>query len=335
MKKILITGHAGFIGSHVLRHFVYSYPEYDIHGMDSLTYAANLDNVKDIEDRYTLHVMDIRNREGLMRIFEREQFTDVIHLAAESHVDNSISNPLIFVETNILGTLNLLDAFRKYSTGRFHHVSTDEVYGYLHIGDPEFTETTPYDPSSPYSASKAASDHFVRAYHRTYGIDVTITNCSNNYGPNQNHEKFIPTVIRSIINEEPIPIYGKGENIRDWLFVGEHAQAIDVVFHTGVPGETYNVGGNMEMSNLDLVYLICDMMYERGWSNGNARKLITFVTDRPGHDFRYAIDSSKLSEKLRWSPYPELFRQNLLETIDWFSEIYNLKPSIERPKTKE
>jgi dTDP-glucose 4,6-dehydratase len=327
MKKILITGHAGFIGSHVLRHFVYTYPEYDIHGLDSLTYAADINNVKDVQSKYTMHIQDIRNRDEVMALFEREKFTDVIHLAAESHVDNSIENPLIFAETNILGTLNLLDAFRKYSTGRFHHVSTDEVYGYLHKGDPEFTETTPYDPSSPYSASKASSDHFVRAYHRTYGIDVTITNCSNNYGPNQNYEKFIPTIIRSIMNNQQIPIYGKGENIRDWLYVGEHATAIDTVFHTGVPGETYNVGGDKELTNLELVHIICDMMYERGYCQSDPRKLINFVTDRLGHDFRYAINSSKISQKLKWAPYPELFKQNLLETIDWFAEIYN--------KTKE
>ena len=327
MKKLLITGHAGFIGSHVIRHFVYSYPDYEIHGLDSLTYASDLDNIRDIMDKHTMHTIDIRDREKIMNLFESEKFTDVIHLAAESHVDNSIENPLIFAETNILGTLNLLDAFRKYSTGRFHHVSTDEVYGYLHIGDPEFTETTPYDPSSPYSASKASSDHFVRAYHRTYGIDVTITNCSNNYGPNQNSEKFIPTIIRSILNNQPIPIYGKGENIRDWLYVGEHATAIDTVFHTGVPGETYNVGGDKELTNLELVHIICDTMYEQGYVPNDPRRLINFVTDRLGHDFRYAIDASKISQNLKWSPYPHLFKENLLETIDWFVEIYN--------KTKE
>lgn len=327
MKKLLITGHAGFIGSHVIRHFVYSYPDYEIHGLDSLTYASDLDNIRDIMDRHTMHTIDIRDREKIMNLFESEKFTDVIHLAAESHVDNSIENPLIFAETNIMGTLNLLDAFRKYSTGRFHHVSTDEVYGYLHIGDPEFTETTPYDPSSPYSASKASSDHFVRAYHRTYGIDVTITNCSNNYGPNQNSEKFIPTIIRSILNNQPIPIYGKGENIRDWLYVDEHATAIDTVFHTGVPGETYNVGGDKELTNLELVHIICDIMYEQGYVTSDPRRLINFVTDRLGHDFRYAIDASKISKNLKWSPYPHLFKENLLETIDWFVEIYN--------KTKE
>ena len=327
MKKLLITGHAGFIGSHVIRHFVYSYPNYEIHGLDSLTYASDLDNIRDIMDKHTMHTIDIRDREKIMNLFESEKFTDVIHLAAESHVDNSIENPLIFAETNILGTLNLLDAFRKYSTGSFHHVSTDEVYGYLHIGDPEFTETTPYDPSSPYSASKASSDHFVRAYHRTYGIDVTITNCSNNYGPNQNSEKFIPTIIRSILNNQPIPIYGKGENIRDWLYVGEHATAIDTVFHTGVPGETYNVGGDKELTNLELVHIICDIMYEQGYVPSDPRRLINFVTDRLGHDFRYAIDASKISQNLKWSPYPHLFKENLLETIDWFVEIYN--------KTKE
>lgn len=327
MKKLLITGHAGFIGSHVIRHFVYSYPDYEIHGLDSLTYASDLDNIRDIMNKHTMHTIDIRDREKIMNLFESEKFTDVIHLAAESHVDNSIENPLIFAETNILGTLNLLDAFRKYSTGRFHHVSTDEVYGYLHIGDPEFTETTPYDPSSPYSASKASSDHFVRAYHRTYGIDVTITNCSNNYGPNQNSEKFIPTIIRSILNNQPIPIYGKGENIRDWLYVGEHATAIDTVFHTGVPGETYNVGGDKELTNLELVHIICDIMYEQGYVPSDPRRLINFVTDRLGHDFRYAIDASKISQNLKWSPYPHLFKENLLETIDWFVEIYN--------KTKE
>ena len=257
-----------------------------------------------------------------MELFEAERYTDVIHLAAESHVDNSIENPLIFAETNIIGTLNLLDSFREYSSGRFHHVSTDEVYGDLSMEDPAFQETTSYDPSSPYSASKAASDHFVRAYHRTYGIDTTITNCSNNFGPHQHYEKFIPKIIASILANEEIPIYGKGENVRDWLFVKDHAIAIDNVFRLGVSGETYNVGGDKELSNIELVYLICAIMKNQGYHE-DPESLITFIDDRAGHDLRYAINSDKITSTLEWMPAPEQFEERLLETIDWYVQIYN------------
>jgi dTDP-glucose 4,6-dehydratase len=270
-----------------------------------------------------------------MGLFESEQYTDVIHLAAESHVDNSIENPLIFAETNVLGTLNLLDSFRKYSNGRFHHVSTDEVYGDLEMDDPAFEETTPYDPSSPYSASKAASDHFVRAYHRTYGIDITITNCSNNFGPHQHQEKFIPTIIRSIMEGKNIPIYGKGENVRDWLFVQDHAEAIDKVFHEGNNGETYNVGGNNELTNIDIVYKICDMMMDKGYFPGNARKLISFVKDRAGHDLRYAINGEKLHKELGWRADENMFEFNLLKTIDWYVQIYNKTKELTYGKNEE
>jgi len=322
-KKILITGESGFIGSHVITHFVNKYPNYDIHGMDCLTYAADkafTDNLQE-KPNYFFSKLDIRDRQKLTELFASEKYTDVIHLAAESHVDNSIENPLIFAETNVLGTLNLLDAFRKHSTGRFHHVSTDEVYGDLEMDDPAFEETTPYDPSSPYSASKAASDHFVRAYHRTFNIDVTITNCSNNFGPHQHHEKFIPTIIRSIIEGKQIPIYGNGENVRDWLYVQDHAEAIDKVFHEGKNGETYNVGGDNELTNIDIVYAICDSME---WSiQRDPRKLISFVNDRAGHDLRYAINGEKLRKNLGWCADTNMFSDNLSKTIDWYVQIYN------------
>jgi dTDP-glucose 4,6-dehydratase len=336
-KKILITGESGFIGSHVITHFVRKYPHYDIHGMDSLTYAADKNFTDWLREKpnYFFSKVDIRDRDTVMGLFESEQYTDVIHLAAESHVDNSIENPLIFAETNVLGTLNLLDSFRKYSNGRFHHVSTDEVYGDLEMDDPAFEETTPYDPSSPYSASKAASDHFVRAYHRTYGIDITITNCSNNFGPHQHQEKFIPTIIRSIMEGKNIPIYGKGENVRDWLFVQDHAEAIDKVFHEGNNGETYNVGGNNELTNIDIVYKICDMMMDKGYFPGNARKLISFVKDRAGHDLRYAINGEKLHKELGWRADENMFEFNLLKTIDWYVQIYNKTKELTYGKNEE
>tara|TARA_B100002052_G_scaffold289344_1_gene306627 strand:+ start:586 stop:1476 length:891 start_codon:yes stop_codon:yes gene_type:complete len=290
-----------------------------IHGLDSLTYASNriFNKELEIKNNYKFHQIDIRNREEVIKLFESEKYTDVIHLAAESHVDNSIENPLIFAETNVLGTLNLLDAFRKYSTGRFHHVSTDEVYGDLEINDSAFDETTSYNPSSPYSASKAASDHFVRAYHRTYGIDIIITNCSNNFGPHQHQEKFIPTIIKCILESRNIPIYGKGDNIRDWLYVQDHVDAIDKVFHEGNRGETYNVGGNNELTNLDLVYKICDIMVDKGYCLDNPRKLISFIKDREGHDLRYAINSHKINSELDWEPRFK-FLDVLSSTIDWY-----------------
>ena len=326
-KKLLITGESGFIGSHVITHFVRKYPQYDIHGLDSLTYASNKEYTNWLVEKsnYTFHMVDIRDRGSVLELFDTERFTDVIHLAAESHVDNSIENPFIFAETNVLGTLNLLDAFKKYSKGRFHHVSTDEVYGDLQMDDPAFLETTSYDPSSPYSASKAASDHFVKAYQRTYGIDTTMTNCSNNYGPHQHAEKLIPTVIRNFAEGKDVPVYGNGTNVRDWLYVKDHVKAIDMVFHFGKSGETYNVGGSVEMSNIDLVKLIGDFGYQRGWFGANYEDQITFVKDRAGHDFRYAIDSSKLQKELGWSPNPDDFNDYLLETIDYYCE-YILKP---------
>ena len=318
-KNILVTGESGFIGSHLLRYFINKYPDYMIHGLDSLTYASNRIFNKELEKKnnYKFHQIDIRNRDKIIQLFESEKYTDVIHLAAESHVDNSIENPLVFAETNVLGTLNLLDAFRKYSDGRFHHVSTDEVYGDLKMNDPAFEETNQYNPSSPYSASKAASDHFVRAYHRTYGIDMTITNCSNNFGPYQHQEKFIPTIIKSILQSRSIPIYGKGDNIRDWLYVQDHVDAIDKVFHEGVNGETYNVGGNNELTNINLVYKICDMMADKGCCSDNPRKLISFIKDRKGHDLRYAINSKKINTELDWEPKFK-FADVLSSTIDWY-----------------
>jgi dTDP-glucose 4,6-dehydratase len=320
--KILITGGAGFIGSHVVRRFVNRYPDYTIVNLDKLTYAGNLENLKDIEDseNYNFIKGDIVDQAFIDDLFEREKYDAVIHLAAESHVDRSISNPLEFVMTNVVGTVNLLNAFKRTRTnpaGFFYHVSTDEVYGEL--GDTgKFMETTPYSPNSPYSASKASSDHFVRAYFATYGLPVKISNCSNNYGSHHFPEKLIPLFINNIKNRKPLPVYGKGENVRDWLFVEDHAAAIDAIFHKGIIGETYNIGGNNEWTNMDLIKLMCQLMDQKlGRPKGDAEQLITYVKDRAGHDYRYAIDSTKLMTKLGWRPSLQ-FEEGLAKTIDWY-----------------
>jgi dTDP-glucose 4,6-dehydratase len=324
-KNILITGGAGFIGCHVVQLFVQKYPEYHIINLDCLTYAGNLENLSEIENakNYTFEKVNILDVEALTSVFEKHQITDVIHLAAESHVDRSITDPLAFVKTNIIGTVNLLNVAKSYwknlENHLFYHVSTDEVYGSLDHGG-FFTETTPYDPQSPYSASKAASDHFVRAYSNTYKLKTVITNCSNNYGPNQFPEKFIPLCINNIKNNRPLPVYGKGENIRDWLYVVDHARAIDMVFHKGKSGETYNIGGFNEWMNIDIVKLLCQKMDEKlGREIGTSEKLITYVKDRAGHDLRYAIDASKIQKELGWEPSLQ-FEEGISKTIDWYLE---------------
>jgi dTDP-glucose 4,6-dehydratase len=323
-RTILITGGAGFIGSHVVRRFVSDYPEYVIVNADKLTYAGNLENLSDIEhsNNYRFEKIDIVDKPSVLSLFEKYQFDGVIHLAAESHVDRSITGPDEFVFTNIVGTVNLLNAALKNWKDRFegklfYHISTDEVYGSLGK-EGLFTEETAYDPKSPYSASKASSDHMVRAYNHTFGIPAVISNCSNNYGPNQFPEKLIPLAINNIKNNKPIPVYGKGENIRDWLYVEDHASAIDLIFHKGKTGTTYNIGGNNEWKNLDLIFLLCRIMDKKlDRFAGTSEKLITYVKDRPGHDMRYAIDSSKLQKELGWSPIPE-FAAGLEKTVDWY-----------------
>ena len=326
MKKIIITGGAGFIGSHVVRRMVNRYPEYQIINLDKLTYAGNLENLKDIEGspNYRFVKGDIVDANFIDELFRTEKPDAVIHLAAESHVDRSITNPLEFVMTNVIGTVNLLNAAREqwkgaYDRHRFYHVSTDEVYGAL--GETGmFTEETSYDPHSPYSASKASSDHFVRAYQDTYGMDTVISNCSNNYGSHHFPEKLIPLSINNIKHNRPIPIYGKGENVRDWLWVEDHARAIDVIFHEAKSGETYNIGGHNEWTNIDLIRLLCSIMDRKlGREEGESAKLITYVTDRAGHDLRYAIDSSKLQRDLGWTP-SITFEEGLEKTVDWFLE---------------
>ena len=324
MKKILITGGAGFIGSHVIRLFVNNYKEYQIFNLDKLTYAGNLENLKDIETapNYTFIKGDIVDGKFIDALFTEHLFDAVIHLAAESHVDRSISNPLEFIHTNIVGTVNLLNAAKNqwkndYSGKLFYHVSTDEVYGSLDDGG-FFLETTPYDPQSPYSASKAGSDHFVRAWQNTYGMPIVISNCSNNYGPNQFPEKLIPLFINNIINKKPLPVYGKGENVRDWLYVIDHARAIDVIFHKGKIGETYNIGGFNEWKNLDLIKVLCKTVDKKvGNSEGTSEGLITYVKDRAGHDLRYAIDATKIMKELGWEPSLQ-FEEGIDKTVDWY-----------------
>lgn len=325
-KTIMVTGGAGFIGSHVVRLFVSKYPNYRIVNVDKLTYAGNLENLKDVEGKpnYRFVKADITQGEEMLKLFEVYKFDAVIHLAAESHVDRSIANPTEFIYTNIVGTANLLNAAKHFWQDTpgdkvFYHVSTDEVYGSL--GDTGFfTEKTAYDPRSPYSASKASSDHLVRAYHHTFGLPVKISNCSNNYGSYQFPEKLIPLFINNIKNKKPLPVYGKGENVRDWLWVVDHASAIDEIFHKGKTGETYNIGGNNEWKNIDLIKLLCRIMDEKlDRKAGESEKLITYVKDRAGHDLRYAIDSSKLQKELGWKPSLQ-FEEGLRKTVDWYLE---------------
>lgn len=326
-RSILITGGAGFIGSHVVRLFVRKYPHVNIINLDKLTYAGNLENLKDIEGaaNYAFVKGDIMDREFIEGLFRDFDIGGVIHLAAESHVDRSIEDPFAFAKTNILGTMTLLEAARKAWNGDFegrlfYHISTDEVYGSLPLSGGAFTEATRYDPHSPYSASKASSDHFVRAYHDTYGLPAVISNCSNNYGSFQFPEKLIPLIINNIKHKRPLPVYGKGQNVRDWLFVEDHARAIDLIFHKGQPGETYNIGGGNEWHNIDIVRLLVKIVDEAlGRPEGDSEKLITFVTDRAGHDLRYAIDATKIREELGWKP-EVTFEEGIRLTVKWYLE---------------
>ncbi len=325
-KHILITGGAGFIGSHVVRRFVNNYPDDQIFNLDLLTYAGNPENIRDIEQKPNYHFIkgDIRDLAAMRQIFSENNITDVIHLAAESHVDRSITDPFVFIETNVNGTANLIQAAREHWADNwdghlFYHVSTDEVYGALGATG-LFMEETRYDPHSPYSASKAASDHIVRAYHDTYGLPALISNCSNNYGPNQFPEKLIPLFINNIVHRKPLPVYGDGLYTRDWLYVIDHAIAIDLIFHKGKPGETYNIGGFNEWKNIDLIRLLCAIMDKKlGRPEGESAQLITYIKDRPGHDRRYAIDAGKINRQLGWTP-SVTFEQGLDKTIDWYLE---------------
>ena len=328
MKNIVITGGAGFIGSHVVRLFVNKYPDYRIINLDKLTYAGNLANLKDIEDKpnYKFVKMDICDFEAFYQLMQEEHIDGIIHLAAESHVDRSIKDPFTFARTNVMGTLSLLQAAKLYWESlpegyegkRFYHISTDEVYGSLELNDELFTEQTPYSPHSPYSASKASSDHFVRAFHDTYGMPTIVTNCSNNYGPYQFPEKLIPLFINNIRHHKPLPVYGKGENVRDWLYVEDHARAIDLIFHKGKVAETYNIGGFNEWKNIDLIKVMIKTVDRiLGNAEGHSLDLITYVTDRPGHDARYAIDSTKLQRELGWEPSLQ-FEEGIEKTVRWY-----------------
>lgn len=323
--NILITGGAGFIGSHVVRRFVTQYSNYNIINLDKLTYAGNLENIQDIDQlpNYKFIKGDITDLVQMRSVIKEHEITAVIHLAAESHVDRSITDPLVFVHTNLIGTSTLLQACKEFWKDNwegklFYHVSTDEVYGSLELDNSMFTENTSYDPRSPYSASKAGSDHMVRAFHHTYHMPVVISNCSNNYGPNHFPEKLIPLFINNIINRKPLPVYGTGENVRDWLYVEDHARAIDVIFHKGKHGETYNIGGHNEWSNIDLIRTLCKVMdHKLGREQGESEELITYVKDRAGHDMRYAIDASKLENELGWKPSLQ-FEEGISKTIDWY-----------------
>lgn len=327
-RHIMVTGGAGFIGSHVVRRLVKQYPDYLVVNVDKLTYAGNPENLADVDSlpNYRFEKADITDAEAMERIMHKYDIDGIIHLAAESHVDRSISDPLVFARTNVMGTLNLLETARRlwqespecFEGKRFYHISTDEVYGALEMGSEMFVETTRYDPHSPYSASKASSDHFVRAYHDTYGMPTIVTNCSNNYGPNQFPEKLIPLFINNIRHRKPLPVYGKGLNVRDWLYVEDHAVAIDLIFHKGKAGDTYNIGGFNEWSNIDLIKQLCkEVDRQLGREPGESEQLITYVRDRAGHDLRYAIDATKLSKELGWKPSLQ-FEEGLRKTVKWY-----------------